>query len=182
MESLNELAELVRQRNAVSKEIAARIGRPALIGHVGEYIAARVFEIELNVAANARGLDGRFRSGPLSGRSVNIKWYGRQEGMLDLLPDGGCDFVLAMTGPRVGDADSESPDRPWRIEHVYLFSLPELLADRGARGARIGIATSVPQRLWSEAEIFPRAASTLIHLTEAQRAALALFGPSALPT
>ena len=43
--SLERLAELLRERNRVSTEIAALIGRPALNSHVGEYIASQVFDI-----------------------------------------------------------------------------------------------------------------------------------------
>jgi hypothetical protein len=42
-------------------------------GHLGEWLAAQVFDIELEVTAAAAGIDGRFRSGPLPGRTVNIR-------------------------------------------------------------------------------------------------------------
>jgi hypothetical protein len=51
--SLERLAELLRERNRVSTEIAALIGRPALNSHVGEYIASQVFDIELYDKARA---------------------------------------------------------------------------------------------------------------------------------
>jgi hypothetical protein len=34
-------------------------------GHLGEWIAAQVFDIALEASAVAVGIDGRFRSGPL---------------------------------------------------------------------------------------------------------------------
>ena len=43
------------------------VGRPALIGHVGEYIASRVFGIALEHSAANKGYDGRFTDGPLAG-------------------------------------------------------------------------------------------------------------------
>jgi len=43
MTDLRKLAELIRRRNAVGREIAALIGRPAQIGHLGEHIASQVF-------------------------------------------------------------------------------------------------------------------------------------------
>jgi hypothetical protein len=36
-------------------------------GHLGEWIASVVFDIELESSASAKGIDGRFRSGPLRG-------------------------------------------------------------------------------------------------------------------
>ncbi len=38
---IQELATLIEERNAVASRITAVIGHPALIGHVGEYIASR---------------------------------------------------------------------------------------------------------------------------------------------
>ena len=65
-----QLAELIRERNEVAWRITQLIGRPAQIGHIGEWIASRTFDIELEVSAVAKGIDGRFRSGPLQGKSV----------------------------------------------------------------------------------------------------------------
>lgn len=60
------------------------VGRPCQIGHVGKWIAARIFDIELHESAVAPGSDGVFRSGPLVDRSVNVKWYGLEESILDM--------------------------------------------------------------------------------------------------
>jgi hypothetical protein len=40
---------------------------------------ARVFNIRLEDAANTPGLDGYFTAGPLAGKSVNIKLYGKRD-------------------------------------------------------------------------------------------------------
>lgn len=40
MEDLSQLAKLIKIKNKVEAQISSLIGRPALIGHVGEYIAA----------------------------------------------------------------------------------------------------------------------------------------------
>ncbi len=73
MEELRRLAGLVREKNAVEREIAALTGRPALPGHVGEYVAAAIFDLALHPSAGDRGSDGVFRSGPVAGRSVNMR-------------------------------------------------------------------------------------------------------------
>ena len=73
MEQLQQLAELIRQRNRIDDAIADLIGRPAEKGHVSEYIAAIIFDIELCSSKTNRGADGYFRSGALAGRSVEIK-------------------------------------------------------------------------------------------------------------
>ena len=77
MEDLGLLASLIRQRNAAEIKIAAIIGRPASIGHLGEYIASKIFNIDLVRSASHKAIDGHFSDGPLAGRSVNIKWYAR---------------------------------------------------------------------------------------------------------
>ncbi len=45
-----------------------------------------------------------------------------------------------------------------------------------ARGVKLGVATSVRQHLWDEAEIYPRQHNERLILSNAQRALLKLFG------
>lgn len=52
--NLAPLAELIRTRNAVGKETAALIGRPAHTGHVGEYIATAALEFCPALGYNTR--------------------------------------------------------------------------------------------------------------------------------
>ena len=82
-DSLARAATLLRERNAIDVELARLIHRPMTSGHLGEWIAAQIFDIELEASAVAAGIDGRFRSGPLQGLTVNIKWYLKREGLLD---------------------------------------------------------------------------------------------------
>jgi hypothetical protein len=55
-------------------------------GHAGEWIAAQVFDLELAPSAVMAAYDGHFRTGPLIGKTVNVKWYLKQEGMLESRP------------------------------------------------------------------------------------------------
>src|SRR3954468_6051695 len=96
---LEHVAALIRERNGIDAEIGGITGRPVVAGHLGEWIAAQVFDIELERSAVAKGIDGHFRAGPLAGRSVNVKWYGKREGLLDLTEDFDADFYLVLTGP-----------------------------------------------------------------------------------
>ncbi|CAI7976822.1 hypothetical protein FRAHR75_290069 [Frankia sp. Hr75.2] len=68
---LERIAGLLRQRNALDERIAAVIDRPMTAGHLGEWIAAHIFHVELEQSAVAAAIDGRFASGPLRGRTVN---------------------------------------------------------------------------------------------------------------
>jgi hypothetical protein len=49
MESLSKLAELVKEKNRIEESISQIISRPAFIGHFGEYIAAKVFNIQFGI-------------------------------------------------------------------------------------------------------------------------------------
>jgi hypothetical protein len=79
---LRQIAGLLRERNLIDEKIAAITLRPMVSGHLGEWIAGRIFGIELEKSAVTAAIDGRFTSGPLSGRTVNVKWYLKQEGLL----------------------------------------------------------------------------------------------------
>ena len=46
-------------------------------GSIGEWIASRIFDVELESAANVAGCDGHFTTGALAGRTVNVKASGR---------------------------------------------------------------------------------------------------------
>jgi hypothetical protein len=174
-EDLVKLAELVRARNKVTDEIAALIGRPAQIGHVGEYIAAQIFQIRLLESASHKAIDGHFQGGQLDGRSVDVKWFTLNDGILDLREDAPPDFYLVLTGPRTAAGSSRGTTRPWVIEAVYLFEGRPLVEELQRRGVRRGVATSVRQHLWREAEIYPEARNRQFRLTEEQRRLLRLF-------
>jgi len=121
MSDLVRLAELLKEKHLIDEKIANLVGRPAQIGHVGEYIASVIFDIRLEASATAKGIDGHFATGPLAGRSVNVKWYGKLEGILDLTPAYLPDEYLVMTGPRSTALSSRGGHRTWIIQSVFLF-------------------------------------------------------------
>jgi hypothetical protein len=172
---LATLAELIRQKNRVDNEIAALVNRPAQLGHVGEFIAARIFGIRLHHSAVHKDSDGVFSDDPLAGRSVNVKWYLKRENMVDLTPDSACDFQLVMTGPHSSTARSVGAMRPWVIKAVYLFDTQQLLAEQLGRRVRLGVASSVAESQWKAAEIYPNANNRALLLSEERRTLLDLF-------
>jgi hypothetical protein len=172
---MTRLAEMIQKRNALEYEITTMIRRPALLGHIGEYIASRIFHIALAQSASQKSIDGYFSDSPLANRSVNIKWYARQEGLLDITPNALPDYYLVLTGPKSLAMSSRGQVRSWAIEHVYLFQAQSLVNELNRRGVKIGIATSVAQSLWANAEIYPAHQSELFELSEDQRQVLALF-------
>ena len=175
---LKRLADLLRRYNAIGDAIAGVIGRPAERGHVGEYIAAHIFDITLDRSARKRAHDGRFMAGALAGQTVNVKWYGKREGVLDLRARAAPDYYLALTGPAGSAASSRGSTRPWVIDSVYLFEARRLFEDLRARGVRIRTGSSVRQALWTAAEVYPEPRNATLVLPQEQRDLLALFGPA----
>jgi hypothetical protein len=173
--TLAQLAKLIRMRNEVETEIARIIQRPASIGHLGEYIASAVFKIELVKSASNKGYDGWFRSGALSGKTVNVKWYARREGIIDINADALPDYYLVLAGPRINVTDRQMRTRSWVIRSVHLFEATKLVQELARKGIGIGIAASVRASLWEEAEVYPRAMRDDVVLTEDQRTALHRF-------
>ena len=174
-EDLVRLASLIAARNDLNAEIAAVIGRPALQGHIGEFIASRVFDIKLNPSAAHKASDGQFASGPLVGRSVNVKFYGEQDGLMAIRPDAVPDYYLVITGPKANAESSRGKSRPCVIRHVYLFDGPSLIASLTKEGKRLNEATGIYRAQWEAAEIWPRQTNRSLPLTDEQRQALALF-------
>jgi hypothetical protein len=62
-DSLARAAALLRERNAIDAELAGLTGRPMTSGHLGEWIAAQVFDIALEEAANAPRLTAASAAG-----------------------------------------------------------------------------------------------------------------------
>jgi hypothetical protein len=180
-EELRRIADLLDKRNRIDGEIAARVGRPMTSGHLGEWIAAEIFDAELEKSASAAARDGHFRSGPLRGRSVNVKWYLQRESILDLTSPLMPDEYLVMTGPASAATSSRGGTRPWRIDSVYLFDALGLRDDLVARGRKVGTASSVRANLWAQAEIYPKPVNSRWVLTEDQVEALKLFAPAEQP-
>jgi hypothetical protein len=173
---MQRLAQLVQARNQIDDEIAAVIGRPAQPGHLGEFIASRVFGIGLERSAVQAGFDGRFAGGPFAGNTVDIKWYGKREGLLDINEAHVPDFYLVLAGPKSDETSSRGGTRPWLIEEVFLFDAPELVKEQKARGVKLGVASSVPNRYWEAARIYPPSHGAPFRISEEQVKLLALFG------
>lgn len=111
----------------------------------GRVAGGAIFLIELEASATAAGIDGRLVEGVLAGQTVNVKWYLKHDGLLDLtLP--GPDLYLVLTGPRAATGSSRGQTRPWCVESVYLLDARELIDSQRRRGVKIGTASSIPAR------------------------------------
>ena len=177
-DELQRLASLIKERNAVDYEIAGIIDRPAHPGHVGEFVASSIFDIELPESAVNKGNNGYFRSGPLASKSVNIKKYSLHQGLLDIRPDARPDYYLVLTGPKVQPVSTRGTAQPWVIAFVFLFDACALVQRLKQRGVKLGVATSVIQELWREAEIYPSPNNPALQLTQAQLNMLGMFRSS----
>ncbi len=154
MDELSKLALLLSKRNSIDEEIGAIIGRPALTGHIGEYIASQIFDIDLSESASEKSIDGHFRSGNLSSKSVNIKYYTVKGGILDITPESLPDYYLVVEGKSDTPKSSKNKVYPANIGSVYLFESFSLMESLKERGVKIGTATSVVRSLWNSAEIY----------------------------
>jgi hypothetical protein len=173
---LKQLAELIACRNQLEKEISVIVGRPAALGPLGEYVAARIFPIKIVKSASHQAIDGFFSEGPLAPCSVNVKWYAMRDGILDITPGFLPDYYLVLSGPPPSvTAGLGLRARPWNLASVHLFDAAELVDDLDLRGVRVGPASSVRKELWDAAEIYPRANSSRYHLTYQQCELLSLF-------
>lgn len=176
---LRRLAELVDLRNANEREIAELIGRPGQPGHVGEFIAARIFDIDLEPSANKPGYDGRFGSGPLAQKSVDVKYYSKWEAMLDINIKHTPDYYLVLAGPKSAAASSKGASRSWAVDNVFLFEAKPLIGRLRKRGVKIGTATSVRSNEWEAARIYPvpvGAGKSPVTITKTQRDQIGMFG------
>ena len=162
---------------AIDASIAGVIKRPVTAGHLGEWIASRVFDIALEESAATQGFDGCFCSGPLRGCNVNIKWYMKRTGLLDTTEFRGLDYYHVLTGPPSPAGSSRGISRSWCIQAVFLFDARELRAEQASRGVRQGIASSVIKKLWDAAEIYPQARNSLLIATLDQVQMLEMFRP-----
>lgn len=174
-EDVRKIASLLHERNVIDEKIAAVIGRPVVTGHLGRWIAAQVFDIDLETSAVTVAIAGRFRTGPLQGRTVNVKWYLKREGLIDITESPTLDYYLILTGPASAAMSSRGGRRPWCIDAVYLFDAKKLLNEQQARGVKVGIASSVRTAQWAAAEIYPRAIDRTLLMSPPQAKLLELF-------
>ncbi len=173
--NLPRLAELLKARNTVEKNIANIIGHPVTTNSVGDCIAAAIFDIALGDPNPVyKSNDGRFLHGPLAGRSVAIEWYTRRDGLMNLKMDAPMDYYLVLAGPK-SSGGAHPAVNPWVSESVHLFDAKHLLTALRERGVQIGTGTSVIGELWDRAEIYPAQHNTQLILSEEQRRLLALF-------
>lgn len=170
---LRLLAELLQSRNAIDLEIVAILGRPATTGNLGEFIASRIFGIRLATSGVNAGHDGWFEAGPLTGKTVNVKLYSQDDGLLDISAHP-ADYYLVMRGPRA--TSTRGRGLPFQIDSVYLFELSRLRIALVAAGVKVGVATSVRRPLWDAARIYPATPGSPIELTDGQIAMLRGFG------
>jgi len=176
--SLEKLASLIHERNIVSGEIATIIGRPALSRHIGEYIASKIFNIELESSATAKGIDGCFTGGTLKGRTINVKLYGKKENILDISLKNLADYYLVLTGPDGAAESSKGKTRPLVISQAFLFNMGKLIPELKERGVKIGIATSVRKPSWESAMIYPVQWNSELVLHKKQMKQISMFHTS----
>lgn len=173
---LIQLSKLLKDSNEINRQITHIIGRPAQIGHIDEFIASQIFNIELEESASRKAIDGHFRGGNLAGNSVNIKWYAKLERILDITPKTLPDFYLVLAGPTSSAGSSKGVVRLWVIDYVYLLRSEELVEKLKSRRVKIGVATSVAKQYWDNAEVYPNQHNFALEIDDRIKEILAIFG------
>ena len=170
--SLQELGALLAERNQVDARIAALIQRPAQRGHIGEFIAKHVFRITECESASQKGIDGWFAEGPLRGKSVNMKFYGKDTGLWAIKEYPSVEYYLVLCGKRAGAGSSRGTTRPLDVATVYLVA--EGVLSRAS--VKPGVTAGVPVAIRRAYRIYPSPGdSAVLVLTAMQQAELALF-------
>lgn len=175
MSHLPHLAELLRARNTVESNIANLLGSGVNLAAVGEYITAEIFGITLVPSSHHNEFAGIFAHRPLEGKTVDVQWYPRREGFLNIHSEPAPDYYLVLAGPKQESSTARALVNPWLICSVHLFSARDLLAALRERGVQIGTHTSVINQLWERSEIFPIQHNNTLLLTDEQRQLLKLF-------
>ena len=168
------MARLLGEKNAVDSKIARIVGSSARIGDVGEYIASQIFGIRLHGSRSAKGSDGTFAGGSLAGKTVNVKFYTDTGNGLDMKPPGSTAFYLVLWGGGE-QPESKGVNRPLSVDFVYIFDESALVQKLIARGVKIGMASSLRNEDWNEAEIYPNNRSPVYTVSIDQRKKLGLF-------
>jgi hypothetical protein len=176
MSNLKHLAELLHARNTVESNIANLLGNGVNQSTVGEYIAANIFGITLIPSGRHTEFAGIFANQPLLGKTVDVQWYPRREGFLNVHSEPAPDYYLVLAGPKQESSTARALVNPWVINSVHLFDGRELLNALRERGVQIGSHTSVINQLWERVELFPTPHNNRLLLTAEQRQLLQLFG------
>lgn len=175
MDELEILSGHIKKRNEIEEEISRIIRRPAEKGHITEFVASKIFSIKLNDNASKTGYDGKFQSGKLKGKKVDIKCHAVNEHLLNLNPNIEEEvYLLVFTGQYRNAGTSKGEVRPYCISNVYLFNEGELCNKLRGK-VKIGVATSVKNGFWDESVIYPENTNQQLFLNEEQHSLLQKF-------
>jgi len=175
MSDLPRLAELLRARNTVESNIAKLLECEVTLSNVGEHIAACIFGIRLIPTTSQTGFVGIFTTPTLKGKTVDVRWYPRRGGYLNIHTDPAPDYTLVLAGPEIEQNEARALVNPWVITSVHLFHMQELLSALRSRGIRVSPRVSINTHLWEQTEIFPRQHNPGLILADEQRQLLKLF-------
>lgn len=176
MIQLEQLADLLRVFNSINHALSGLLERSANLGNISEIIASEILHIQLEERANHPVFDGTFSSGPLQGKTVNVKW--RNEGVkainmkdADTLPD----YFLALAGPHKSSIKTKSLYHPFAIKQVCLFEAVPLVQRLKKEGIAIRHQTRIDAGTWEKARIYPVQEGSPLPLTRTQEDLLTLF-------
>jgi hypothetical protein len=138
----------LRRRRTADEDLSRILGSPVERWNLCELVTARALDVEVELSSAEWGQVGVFRSGPLTGSRVSIKFYSAREYLCPTGPEPPCDYHVAIKGP----PDTRLPEL---IHRIYLFEvagLPEEMEGRGSSMAQVDDS-------WDAFEIYPRSFS-----------------------
>jgi hypothetical protein len=143
-----DFADALRRRRAADDDLSRILGRPVERWNLCELVTARALDVELELSSVEWGQVGVFRSGPLAGSRVSVRFYSSLEPLRPTGPEPPCDYHVAIKGP----PDTRFPEL---IHRIYLFEvagIPEEIERRGGSMAQV-------DETWDAFEVFPRSFS-----------------------
>src|SRR5258708_17280287 len=126
MPDLPRLADLLRARNTVESNIANLLGSGVNLNTVGVYIAATIFGITLLPFTRSSEFTGTFASQPLSGKTVDVQWYPRREGFMNVRAEASPDYYLVFAGPKQESSTARALVNPCLVSSLHLFETQDL--------------------------------------------------------
>lgn len=140
-DELSDFADALRRRRSADEELSRLLGHPVERWNLCELVAARALDLELARSDPKQGHLGTFRTGPLAGSRVNLRFYRVREPLRPPAPGWDCDYHVVLQG----SPDAEEPET---LQGVYLFDASSFLRELQRGGGR-------KKEAWKEAEVFP---------------------------
>gem|GEM_PF-1480306 len=143
-DELSDFADALRRRRAADDDLSRILGLPVERWNLCELVTARALDVEVELSSVEWGQVGVFRSGPLAGSRVSVRFYSAMEPLRPTAPEPPCDHHVAILGP----PDTRFPEL---IHGIYLFEVAWIFEEMERSG---GLMAQVDEA-WDAFKVFP---------------------------